>query len=59
MKVAQLWKGLYQFSMSGWYHLAAALAGLTIDTSNVNDFYIFNASSKERYTELGKEEIKL
>lgn len=55
MRVAQLWKGIYHFGMSGWYHLGAALAGLTINTSQVEDFYVIKPGA---FNDLSFEEIK-
>ena len=57
MRVAQLWKGIYHFGMSGWYHLGAALAGLTIDTSSVTDFFYFNPSAGVNFFEITADEL--
>lgn len=57
MRVAQLYKGIYHFGMSGWYHLGAALAGLTINCSQVEDFYVFQPGSQLSFIEIKESQV--
>lgn len=43
--------------MSGWYHLGAALAGLTIDTSSTTDFFYYNPSAGVSFEEIKADEL--